>query len=409
MSKKFKNNFSSFIPETDYFGLGMIAKPDYNKIYMYNKTDKKDTLDKTTMGLVKPFDNIHGENLQNGYEDGIKLFYSDPQSNIIDCKKGGDYVQCCKNNDDIIVWEHLKSGNTFSCIDKGSLSPSTPWPGHYICTSQTEESSPKHDDKRYRQLTLADVTSIPSDQIVLNPEICNLTNKTINIQATELINEDGRLSPTIQNFPLCSLIRNHMSERYYSNKVTPGCADVDNRLSTYTANSAWSKARDDCVYKDNDDPLEGKCISCGLNRVDLDNNLIEGVNTSAFTGGGGSWGGEKDWMCSAHPVKFNNTYNIPYNCNWNWDISKSKPCGDAKYDYGCALRFQLNNKKNPHACDNYNKSEQYNNLCKNVNCSWTVAYNCPNQPKGLKGPAAAHGNFDINYHCCCDLDGWKNL
>ena len=88
---------------------------------MYNKVTSEEH--KTTLGLTS-FNSKDGENLQNGYEDGIKLFYSDPQS-IINCKKGINSVQCCKNNGDLIGWEQLKSGNTFRCIDKGSLSQYT--------------------------------------------------------------------------------------------------------------------------------------------------------------------------------------------------------------------------------------------------------------------------------------------
>ena len=33
-------------------------------------------------------------------------------------------------------------------------------------------------------------------------------------------------------------------------------------------------------------------------------------------------GAKKIGCVQAHPVKFNNTYNIPYNCNWNWDFLK---------------------------------------------------------------------------------------
>ena len=314
-------------------------------------------------------------------------------------------MPCCQDNNDLVEWNQTKFGNTFSCVNANDFNPSTPWPEHYICLASADE-----DGNKYKQLKLEDVIGVSSDKIVTNPEICDLTNKTINIQATELIDQDEYPRPTKQNFPLCSLIRNHISQKTDSNNVTPGCADVNNRLSTNTADSAWSPVGDNCVYKDNISLLTGfKCVDCGLNRVDLDNNLIEGVNTSVFTGGGGGWGGEKDWMCSAHPVELVNSYNIPYNCNWNWDIMPDTPCSDSTYPYGCALRFQLNETKNPNACDNYNKSEQYNNLCKNQDCSWTKDNNCPNQPKGTKGPANAQGNFDIGYHCCCDLDGWKNL
>ena len=290
--------------------------------------------------------------------------------------------------------EYNKQNNSWSCKKSNIIH------GQYVCTS-SDKYGP-----RYRQATTDDDISI----LTSNPEICNLTNKTINIQATGIINEDGTLGTTTQNFPLCSLIRNHISQKTDTNNVTPGCADANNRLSTNTADSAWSHDDDNCVYKDNSTIFTGgKCVDCRLNRVDLDNNLIEGVNTSVFSGGGGSWGGEKDWMCSAHPIKFYNTYNIPYNCNWNWDIGDINPCGDSTYDWGCALRFELDDKKNPHACDNYNKSPQYNTLCKNVDCSWTKDYNCPNQqPIGKKGTASSSENFDIGYHCCCDLEGWKN-
>lgn len=407
MKKKLTSNFSDVnLGEVPFYGLGLLKND--NQIAMYNATGKDNTTLTRTHWSKIGFDRANGEKLNNASQGNVRLFIDD--SNILlNCKAGNADIKCCKNNTDYIQWDQPEKKNVFTCISAGTFTPTTPWPGHYVCLSSPDEKG-----NMYKQLTFKDMQDTSLDQITTNPDICDLRNKTINIQATDLIDGDNRFSPMIQNFPLCSLIRNHIAQKTDSNEVTPGCADVDHRLNTQTAMGPWNdddNPSDKCVYKDN--IQLGKCANCGLNRVDLDNSLMEGVNTYVFTGPGtGNWGAEADSMCnerSTRKIEFNNTYNAPYNCNWNWDTYADTPCGSSQYDDGCALRFQLNNNKNPHACDNYNESVQYQNLCKNQDCSWTKDYNCPNQPTGKKGTATYHGNFDIRYHCCCDLDGWKNL
>jgi len=44
-------------------------------------------------------------------------------------------------------------------------------------------------------------------------------------------------------------------------------------------------------------------------------------------------------------------------------------------------------------------------VCRSVDCEWTLKWNCPLQPLGRNGTAADDGA--IGYNCCCKSGGWR--
>ena len=150
MNKSKRSNFSavnfgtiSKPVEVSFYGLGLIGNQD-NNVAMYNTSDSSGTTLTPTDWSQVTF-NPSGEELNNASQENIKLFVSDSESNILNCKSaGGSLVSCCKNDKDLVEWNQTKSGNSFSCQHVGQFDPNTPYPGHYKCLASADEGGNKY-------------------------------------------------------------------------------------------------------------------------------------------------------------------------------------------------------------------------------------------------------------------------
>lgn len=437
MNKKFKNNFSQY-GDDQYYGIAKLPKDAKSFTMLVHKGNEYKTIVEMDDETISKVEKGSPLALYNANQPKTKISWDGKgMGGKLSCyNTSDDLVTCCKPGYNWIYWDqdYEPSGisNSFRCATEASDIEhylDKPWPNHYRCLAKPNEKG-----ERAVQLTVRDKLNDPNNNNPLffegSPDVCDLTTQSI-----QIFGKGGNHKDHTMDFPLCSLIKNHIAQSGRENQgdVTPGCADADNRLATNEGWGPWTPSHDDCVFKDNSCiPWGGdKCMCCQIHGVNLKPAIQGGLTVKAYhepTSVGHGWGPEKNETCNSDdthkriqwwyttPTGDSWTEQIPYNCDWmkgGEGGCATRISGASDGVGACALRFMLTS-ANEHACDDYNLSKQYAGLCQYVKCDrstnpWDTKH-CPGDPDqdGRElhdGPG--HG-FDIDYHCCCDLKGYEN-